>query len=70
MCVFFCLLMLTQGMLSSSIYGSQMATFKKNYVVEKNNTFVRLVKKKEYGVKATAVGFFLIGGSNYPFKPV
>jgi hypothetical protein len=32
-------------MLSSSIYGSQMATFKKNTFLKKNNTFVRLVKK-------------------------
>jgi hypothetical protein len=32
-------------MISSSIYGSQMATFKKKYSFEKNNTFVRLVKK-------------------------
>jgi hypothetical protein len=34
-----------------------MATFKKEYIFEKNNTFVRLVKKRAYGRRATAVTF-------------
>jgi hypothetical protein len=55
-------------MLSFSISGSQMAKFIKNYICE-NNTFVRLVKNKVYGVKATAVSF-LIGVSNCLFKSV
>jgi hypothetical protein len=56
-------------MLSSSIYGSQKATFLKNCIFEKYNTFVRLVIKKEHGVKARAVGL-LISVFNCLFKAV
>jgi hypothetical protein len=55
--------------LSSSVYGSQVATFEKNCIFEKYNTFVRLVFKKEDGVKATAVGL-LICVFNCLFKSV
>jgi hypothetical protein len=46
-------------MLSSSIYGSQKATSLKKCIFVNYNTFVRLVLKKEHGVKATAVGFLI-----------
>ncbi len=64
MCDLFCLFIGTQGTLfmlylSSSIYGSKMATFLKKLHFVKYDTFVRLVKKKEHGVKATAVSFLI-----------